>query len=508
MRSVPSSLVFLDFTYRVSPYLPNSTTIARNTQSVLRQAPILALSLFVSLGTQPVLAQVETSTTLGAAGNTDLQKLTGDGIQMVCGGFLANGGADGIDQSAPNAALQAELFDKCGEMVHTANRLEGNDGPTAKDLGLTAEELHSALQNVAAEEAAAIGSTATEFTANQASNVSKRLAALLSVSTGFTLSSANLSGGPIQIAGLGGGGASADIAGSGWGAFVNGIFGTGTKDETDGEDGFDSSSAGITVGADYRLSGNYIVGTALGFNTISSDFDVSTNVSGGDFDITSTTVSAFGLVIGDSWFADAIVSFGTAEFDLDRRIVIGATEEAEAAGNNSTDVVASTNTDSTHAGISASAGSEFSIADNTLFATYARIAYSDVEVDGYEETGGGALALRVDSQSITSLTGAFGFRIAHAISTSYGVISPQFNFEVVHEFEDDSREITSVYIHDPRETPLIAITDDPDRDYFTANGSVSAVFRNGWQGFVDTKILFGLDDVSEAVVTLGARTEF
>ena len=468
-----------------------------------------------SLGTsisKPVQAQAVPVNTLGAAGATDLQILTGNGIQAVCGGFLANGGADGIDTTAPNADLQAQLFDKCGEMVHTANRLAGNDGPTAKDLGLTATELQSALQNVAAEEAAAVGSTATELSATQAGAVSKRIAGLLSASGRFSVSAAALNGSGTLISFLpSGGGASSessDLLTDRWGVFANFIAGTGTKDETEGEDGFDADSSGITLGTDFRLNNNFIFGAALGFNSISSDFTVSTNVSGGDFDMESTTFSGFGLWVGDKWFADAIVSFGSASYDLNRRIVIGATDAAEAAGNNSTDTIASADTDSTQVGISGSTGMEFVTRSGTSIAPYARFAYTDVDVDGYTETGADPLTLRVDSQSISSLTGAVGIRVAHALSTSFGVIVPQFNLEIIHEFDDDSREITSVYVNDPRQTELLAITDEPDRDYIALNGGVSAVLKGGWQIFFDGRTLFGLDDISEAVVTLGARTEF
>ena len=453
------------------------------------------------------VADVTPTTTLGSTGSTDLQILAGDFIQRVCAGFVQNG----VDTTLGNAAQQAVLFDKCGEMVHTANRLTDSGGPVANDLGITQLQLNAAVQNVVNEEAAAIGSNATELPTNQARNISKRVASLLSLKGGFQLSAAGLNGNsvvPVMVLKANEDDAQfSGLVANRWSFFSNIIAGSGEKDETTGEDGFDSDFTGFTLGADYRLGSNTVAGVALGYDRAVADFKVSSNVSGGDLELDSATLSAFGLVFGDFWFADAIVSIGSASYDIDRRLVVQATDDAIAVGNDGADLTIRSSTDSSQIAVGVTAGIERSFGATTL-APYTRVSSVRVEVDGYDEQGNSGLELRVRDQSIDSLTTAVGIRASHVFNTSFGVLAPQFTVEYIHEFQDDSREITTLYINDPRANELTLITDNPDRDFAQIGLAASAVLKNGWQVFGDVRSVLGLDTVSGSILTLGARKEF
>ena len=470
---------------------------------------VLAALLLTAGG--PLLAQAVDpaipTTTLGAAGGTPLQQATGDAVQMVCGGFVANQDAVTADQ--------VDLFDKCGEMVHTANRLAGNDGPVAKDLGIDADELRSALQNIAGEEIAAAGSMATEAVGSQSSNVGAHLSSILARGSGLQVSSVNRQG-PFALVALdrgaaavpSGGGASDDAIGLGrWSTFVNGAFGSGGKSATMGEDGHDTDAQGITLGTDYRVTGNTALGLALGFARNATDFRESETVAGGSLDLQSTTLSLYGLWYGARYYADGIVSVGTGAYELERRILIpsaGGLVDAGGAPNDGADRTAVAETDGMQVRASIGGGAEFT-QDKLVFAPYARLSLLAVSLDGYDESGAGGLNLRVDDQEIDSLTSAVGYRIVGTFSTSFSILSPQLSFEWVHEFADDSRDIVSRYINDPRSLELVAVTDDPDRNYYTAGIGLTSVLRNRVQLYGDYKTLLDLDGVSEHVLTLGAR---
>lgn len=142
------------------------------------------------------------------------------------------------------------------------------------------------------------------------------------------------------------------------------------------------------------------------------------------------------------------------------------------------------------------------------FAPYGRLSYLTVDLDGYEERGSSALKLRVNSQSIESFTGGFGFRLVGTYSGTRAIISPQFNIEMIHEFMDDSRQIVSAYVHDPRNKPLIVVTDRPDRTYYTMGVGLSAVIQNGMQLFGEVRSLMDLDNLSEFSATGGIRLAF
>ena len=472
--------------------------------------PLLLAALF-SLTSGQVFGEVITTTTLGGAGGTDLQKRTGDAVQMVCGAFVNAG----VDTSRDDVDLQTELFDKCGEMVHTANRLAGNDGPTVKDLGITQEQLQAALQNIAGEEIAAAGSIATEATSGQSNNIGKHLSNILSRSTSLQVSAVNRHGSDAlfvaSVEPASGAGAAADdgLNPNRFGLFINGMYGAGSKDSTDGEDGYDAAARGFTAGADYRVSASSILGVALGYSNSDTDFEITPTVSGGGLDVESNTFSAYALWFGKRFYADGIISFGSSTYDLERSILIPSTGEIEQSPDNPNDGANRTavaDTDGQQFRASFSTGMEI-VSGKMTFAPYARLSMMQIDLDGYDETGAGGLNLRVQNQDIESITSAIGYRLVGVMSTGSSIISPQLSFEWAHEFSDDARDITSTYIHDPRELELLAVTDSPDRNYYTVGLGVSAVLRNRTQLYAEVKSLLDLDNVSETLFAVGARFE-
>ncbi|MFK7996812.1 MAG: autotransporter outer membrane beta-barrel domain-containing protein [Granulosicoccus sp.] len=449
---------------------------------------------------------------LGQIGRTDLQQRTGDAVQMVCGQFI---GAGGVDPNAANATFQADLFDKCGEMVNTANALNGAENGTAKNLGISAGQLQGALQNVAGEEAAAAGSLSTEISDGQAKNVTKRIANLLSRSSGLQVSSANVFGSNGVFAYNpsmeSGGTASADSVDSGgFSTFVNGMVGEADRSASAGEDGFEATSSGITAGLDYSFSAKGVLGVAFGLTSHSADFTENESVAGGGLDMDLVGLSLYGLWFGNDWYADGVLSFGNGTIDLERRIFIPAAEgllDADGGANDGADRTATAETDSSQIGVSFGAGMDI-VNGPFTFAPYARMSFLSVTIDSYDEAGAQGLNLSVQEQDIDSLTMAFGFRLVAIKSTSFGVLAPQLSVELEHEFADDERELISTYVHDPRQNQLIATTDAPDRDYLVAGMGISSVTRNGVQLFADVKSTIGLEAINDVVYTVGGRFEF
>jgi len=175
--------------------------------------------------------------------------------------------------------------------------------------------------------------------------------------------------------------------------------------------------------------------------------------------------------------------------------------------NDGANRTARADTDGTQVRASFSGGAEYT-RENLTFAPYARLSFLSVSLDRYEETSAAGLNLRVQDQDIDSLTTAIGYRLVGTFSTGFSILSPQLSFEWVHEFSDDPREITSTYVNDPRAFELVARTDSPDRNYYTAGLGITAALRNRAQVYGDLKTLLDVDGVSDYLVTLGARFAF
>jgi outer membrane autotransporter protein len=441
------------------------------------------------------------STNLGSYGQTRLQQDTGDAVQTTCGGFVAS-------QADPTIPL----FATCRAMVHTANDLTGT-GVSRDSLGLNADQLAVSLQQIATEEFAATESMATEISSNRTDPVLNRLSALRAGASGFSVSgftpqaSADIladAGWLDGVEGVRGGSAGDDDFGSRLSGFASINYGTGSRDGSDRTDEFDYDSYNITLGADYRLGNNVVVGAAINYYDIDTEFATSPTVSGGSVENDGYGLAVYASWYGESFYLDGLAGYGVSNYELERTIFIPSTTAVAPIIN-----TAEASPDSTDSTLSFGAGYTFN-PGALSWGPYFRLAWINVDIDDYQEKGAEAsgLNLDVDSQDWTSLTTSLGAQFSYAISSGAAVIVPQARVGWIHQYENDATVMTAVYVEDPRNNVLSATTDEPDRDYAELGIAVSAVFQGGSQAFFSYDTLLGFENLSTHLFTLGGRWEF
>jgi len=438
------------------------------------------------------------------AGNLDEQdfgnevkNLMADAVQIVCGGFVGNNNAeDGIELDEN----QTQLFTRCRQMVHTANELEGS-GPTGDSLGLTQEELGDAMKALASEEVGVQGDWANRSNNQQLANMKGRFAALRSGATGLSLNGLRFQNNdglvvfsdswleqPTQ-------GGNAGDGSSKLGVFVNGNFSTGDRDSTELQTGYDLDSIGITAGLDYRFTPELVLGFAIGLTDTETDFDNNE----GSQDIEGLNYTLYGTYSLGDLYLDASISAGQQDYDSTRLV-------AYADGTVNTTPRASTEGDLLNGYIAL--GYNLPV-DQLQVSAYGQLHYVDIEIDGFEETGGNdpSINMAVEDQSVDSLQTVIGAQLAKNLSTDWGVIVPYAKLDWHHEFEDDSRTTVFQYVFDPFNTNYTLNTDEPDSDYFVAGLGTNLVFDGG-QVFVDYQTPLGLKDVTNHAFTIGAKLDF
>ncbi|MDA2919961.1 autotransporter outer membrane beta-barrel domain-containing protein [Desulfobacterota bacterium AH_259_B03_O07] len=319
------------------------------------------------------------------------------------------------------------------------------------------------------------------------------------------------------------------------GIFLNGDFTFGDKDQTSREAGFDFNIFAITAGVDYRFTDDLFLGLALSYRY--NDIDLDSN--GGSLDSNGISGSVYGsYYILDKFYIDGIISLGWVDFDTKRNInySINGSELAPGELPDSliavpTDEVFSINqtatgdTDSIVFSFSVGTGYQFDY-KGFLFGPYGRLNFTRADIDGYNESinqsgeclangdqsgCGKGLALRFNSQDVTSLTTALGGQASYAISTPVGVIQPTALFGWIHEYENDARTISAFFVNDPTPGPqseINLLTDNPDRNYFELGLGVSGAFARGISAFVYWETLLGLRDVTSNSFVVGLRGEF
>ncbi len=233
-----------------------------------------------------------------------------------------------ISTLTPNQRSLATFFD------NLCPRLDQADGGTTagqqdldgvcksiRGVGTTDAQVASALDAINPDELFAAPINALRLTAIQHVNLSQRFSALRGGATGIDLAGLNIEINGVQISGreltefvnkLFGGGASSDDPWGKWGFFIDGKISTGEKDASLFESGFDFDLYGFTVGLDYRIKQNFIIGAAAGYGVVDTDY----HGSKGGLDIESWNGSVFLTYFTENTFYfDALATYGRNDYD-------------------------------------------------------------------------------------------------------------------------------------------------------------------------------------------------
>lgn len=296
------------------------------------------------------------------------------------------------------------------------------------------------------------------------------------------------------------------------GLFINGTFTFGDKDTTSREAGFDFDTYGVTGGLDYRFTDNLVLGLAFGYSVTDADFDAAR----GNLDVDAYSFSLFGTYYLDKLYFDGIFSYGWTDYNSHRNIVyaIQSTNRSGAIipGTTTVNQAARSDTDGKQYSFSLSAGYDFTVRGFT-FGPYGRLNYLKADIDAFQESidntnPGFGLSLAIEEQDVESLTWVLGGQASYALSTRFAVLVPQLRFEWEHEFLNDRRNITARFVSDPTNTPIVLVTDEPDRDFFNFGAGLSAVFPRGVSTFVYYETVLALRDVTAHKVAVGVRLAF
>ena len=379
------------------------------------------------------------------------------------------------------------------------------------------DEKANALQEITAEELNAPTSNAIDFNRTQRSQIAARLNVLRGA------------GGPGHIAYLdGNGGFSFDTTGGAsgegisegrLGLFVNGKYGSGSKDQTEFEAPYDFDVTGGTVGVDYRFADHLVAGVAVGYASSSTDFD-----TGGSLDSDEWSGSIFGSWYGGNAYVDLIFTYGSLSLDSDRHVVYTLQSTASPTDPTPvTDVIDTTaegDTDGDSTSLGLSAGYNFGKGSWQIGPT-AAVSYIKVNIDGFSESGGDhpELNLAFEDQEAESLQLQLGLNVSYAASTSWGVLTPYARASYIWEQKDDQEAFFIRYVADPyacRDTPscfggptTASVTSDkPDTSYVLWAVGVSGAFANGFSAFVDYESVASLDTISYGEATIGLRYQF
>lgn len=283
------------------------------------------------------------------------------------------------------------------------------------------------------------------------------------------------------------------------------------RDTSERERGFDGTSAGFQVGADYRLGEAIVVGGFFTYDRLDSDFDP--DLPGVNFtpfshdgsrDAQSYILTVFGSYnLTEALWVDGFVGGGLIDFNLRRDAVFQESNREVPQ----TDVRTSGDADGDE--LSVGVGTGYDLAwKGASFGGYARTRYIRTFMEGFTEDGGNGLAMSFPDQTRESLVTILGVRASYALSTSFGVVLPQVRGEWEHEFLRDTLGTGALYPLDLDRNVFGMRTDGPDRDYFNVAAGLAVVLPHGWIPYAEWQGLFGFRNWTGNRVVGGLRKEF
>jgi len=282
-----------------------------------------------------------------------------------------------------------------------------------------------------------------------------------------------------------------------WGFFINGQITSGDYSYSDDNtEGFDFDTNGVTMGVDYRVNSQSVVGLALGY----ADFDSTVNI-GATLQSKALTFSAYGSYnVNDNLYVDARASYAKPDFDQARSIDFSLN-----GTDTNQNVIGSTN--GTQQSFILSSGYQFN-KRNWQFTPFVSAEFYKSQIDAFVETGASSFNVGYSEQNFETSRFTAGFQASNAISLSKGVLIPSLGYTFIHENQNGDEFVLMRVSGMPAGEFFESPTQFNDGDYSSLNLGLTFVASNGKQFYMQYSEAFGWEGFDKYNFSLGARFEF
>jgi len=208
-----------------------------------------------------------------------------------------------------------------------------------------------------------------------------------------------------------------------WSFFIEGSGQFSSVGSTNNANGYDFTTAGVTLGVDYRVNDNFAVGILGGYANTHADL-----VNQGGININSGKTGVYATVFGNGFYADALVGTGYNSYDTTRSSLLGYAY-GDATGWELDTLI--------------NGGYDFHQGGWT-FGPTASVAYTQVTLNRFTETGS-LTPLSYPDQSQASLRTNLGAKIAYTATVKGIKVTPQVRVSWQHEYLDSTQSIGSQF---------------------------------------------------------------
>ena len=195
---------------------------------------------------------------------------------------------------------------------------------------------------------------------------------------------------------------------------------------TDNTQSLDGSINSATVGVDYGINQNWMIGTAFGYGQNKADFGNNT----GNFKLNQTMISAYTQYRDGAWAVNAIGLAGLLDYNhVQRNIALGAalrTENATTAGDQVL--------------LRIGGQYDFTFGAATL-SPLANVTWQQIKIEDFDEMGNDSTAMHFDKQTRTSLISSLGLQISSNQFIGSYAVQPFAKIAWEKEFKNTPNEV-------------------------------------------------------------------
>jgi outer membrane lipase/esterase len=270
-------------------------------------------------------------------------------------------------------------------------------------------------------------------------------------------------------------------------AYAMGTFVGGTRSNSAEEVGFDYETPSGTVGLEYSLNRNLIIGLAGNYTVTNADLK-----NGASVDVDALQAAAYISYATRQLFGEALVAYGHHDLDLARAGVIDT-------------VRSSTEADS----FAAAARGAYLFDFGSLRAgPIAGLTYIHSRVDAYTEKGDPLLTFSVASQTVDSLLGNVGVQLRTQFLAGGNLVSPFVNVTLEHQFGDSVRTMTSNLTQAPLLPILSPVPNFDTRSYGRVEGGVTFQIGPDVSATLNAASTFARDEGNDWRISTGLNYRF
>ena len=390
----------------------------------------------------------------------------------------------------PNQRAVARELDNIVGSSRMAGLIEFLD---AEALG----KLPADLDKIAPEELASIFNIGVSLANVQSANLQQRMSDLQAGAAGFSASGYALSG---RETSQNGGGTTYGARGpegkggkemrtpedNRWGVFVTGVGEFTNVGDTRNARGYDLRTGGFTLGVDYKVTPNLVIGLDAGYARTSADLtrDGRVTVDGAKGGLYATYFT------GTGFYVDAAANGGYNSYDT-RRSALRGTARGSTHGGEFNGLVATGYDWKTNG---------FSIGP------VASVQYTNVAIDSFREHGSLA-PLRIGNQNEESLRTALGLKASYDWQVGGVIVRPEARAAWQHEFGDSSYALDSRFANGAGNTFTVRGPDIGD-DSLLVGGGVAVLWNERTSTYVYYDGEVARTNYSSHNVSAGVRISF